>query len=224
MELGTHTSEPVVVPAGGERLPGVLTMPAYPRGLVIFAHGTNSSRFSSRNLFVSEVLVNLGFGTLLFDLLTDPEGRDRSKVFDIPLLTGRLEDATAWAAGYTGTADLPIGFFGASTGAAAALAAAAELPAIHAVVCRGGRPDLALEFLHRVNAATLLLVGGDDHPVLALNRAALPRLPGPKRLLILPGATHLFPEPGALESVARLAGRWYERFLAIPTRHLALHA
>ncbi|HEU5260479.1 MAG TPA: dienelactone hydrolase family protein [Gemmatimonadales bacterium] len=219
-----HVPEPVVIPADGERLPGILTLPPEPFGLVIFAHGSNSSRFSARNRFVAEILVNAGYGTLLFDLLTDPEGRDRAKVFDIPLLAGRLERATAWASRYPATADLPIGYFGASTGAAAALVAAADLARVRAIVSRGGRPDLAGDALRRVTAPTLLIAGGADSPVIALNRDARERLGGKTRLVVVPGATHLFEEPGALETVAHLAARWFGRFLAALPPHAALPA
>lgn len=222
--VADHLPEPVTIPAGTERLPGILTLPPQPLGLVIFAHGSHSSRFSARNRFVAEILVNAGFGTLLFDLLTDPEGKDRAKVFDIPLLARRLEQATAWAATYPASAGLPIGFFGASTGAAAALMAAAELPGVRAVVSRGGRPDLASESLPRVTAPTLLIVGGDDVPVITLNRGVLELLGGNKRLVVVPGATHLFEEPGALERVARLAARWFGRFLPARHPHTALPA
>ncbi|HEX9611725.1 MAG TPA: dienelactone hydrolase family protein [Gemmatimonadales bacterium] len=222
--LADHLPEPVTIPADGEGLPGVVTLPPNPRGLVLFAHGSHSSRFSERNRFTAEILVHAGFGTLLFDLLTDPEGRDRSKVFDIPLLARRLRAATAWATTYPATADLAVGYFGASTGAAAALAAAAVTPRVRAVVSRGGRPDLAGEALVAVRAPTLLIVGGADTPVVALNRDALARLVCPKRLVVIPNATHLFPEPGALEGVAHLAERWFGRYLLGATHAPALPA
>lgn len=208
-----HLPEPVTIPADGERLPGVLTLPPDPRGLVLFAHGSHSSRFSERNRFTAEILVHAGFGTLLFDLLTDPEGQDRARVFDIPLLARRLRAATAWAGIYPATADLPVAYFGASTGAAAALTAAAMTPRVRAVVSRGGRPDLAGAALAAVRAPTLLIVGGADTPVVALNREALAHLTCPKRLVVIPGATHLFPEPGALEAVGHLAVQWLGRYL-----------
>jgi putative phosphoribosyl transferase len=208
-----HLPEPVIIPAGDVRLAGTLTLPPSPEGVVLFAHGSDSSRFSPRNQFVANALLRMNLGTLLFDLLTEHEARSRSNVFDIPLLADRLRHATRWVASYPASADLPIGYFGASTGAAAALAAAAQEPAIGAVVSRGGRPDLAGELLPHVQAPTLLIVGGDDTPVLDLNRAALAHLGGIKRLVVVPGATHLFAEPGALEAVARLAGTWFARHL-----------
>ncbi len=207
-------SVPVVIPAGDVRLAGTLTLPRHPHGVVLFAHGSDSSRFSPRNQFVANALVGANVGSLLFDLLTVDEARSRSNVFDIPLLADRLRGATRWVASYPASADLRIGYFGASTGAAAALAAAADAElAIGAVVSRGGRPDLAGEALPRVRAPTLLIVGGDDTPVLELNRAALTRLGGVKQLTVVPGATHLFEEPGALEAVARLAAEWFTRHL-----------
>jgi putative phosphoribosyl transferase len=209
-----HLSEPVVIPAGDVRLAGTLTLPPYAQGVVLFAHGSDSSRFSPRNQFVASALVGVNLGSLLFDLLTEPEARTRSNVFDIPLLADRLRLATRWVASYPASADLQIGYFGASTGAAAALAAAADPELeIGAVVSRGGRPDLAGEYLPRVHAPTLLIVGGADAPVLDLNRAALTRLGGVKQLTVVPGATHLFEEPGALEAVARLAAQWFTRYL-----------
>jgi putative phosphoribosyl transferase len=207
-------SEPVVIPAGEVQLAGTLTLPRHPQGVVLFAHGSDSSRFSPRNQFVANALVEANVGSLLFDLLTEHEARIRSNVFDIPLLADRLRRATRWVASYPASADLRIGYFGASTGAAAALAAAADAElAIDAVVSRGGRPDLAGEALPRVRAPTLLIVGGNDTPVLELNRAALTRLGGVKQLTVVPGATHLFEEPGALEAVARLAAEWFTRHL-----------
>lgn len=211
-----HLSEPVVIPAGDVRLAGTLTLPPYPQGVVLFAHGSDSSRFSPRNQFVANALVELNVGTLLFDLLTEDEARTRANVFDIPLLADRLRRATRWVASYPASADLQIGYFGASTGAAAALAAAAH-PGVEigAVVSRGGRPDLAGDLLPLVHAPTLLIVGGNDTPVLDMNRAALTRLGGGKQLIVVPGATHLFEEPGALEQVARLAGQWFTRYLGV---------
>jgi putative phosphoribosyl transferase len=198
-------------------LAGDLAMPdEAPRGLVLFAHGSGSSRRSPRNRAVAAHLRAQGLGTLLFDLLTDYESADRANVFDIPLLAERLEGATHWVRNDAEMEALPLGFFGASTGAAAALVAAAHLgDEIGAVVSRGGRPDLAGAALRKVRTPTLLLVGSADHEVLALNRAALAELGGPKELIVIPGATHLFEEPGALEDVAEHAARWFRRHLAV---------
>jgi putative phosphoribosyl transferase len=196
---------------GARLLEGELATPPDAMGLVLFAHGSGSSRLSPRNTFVAEALQSRGFATLLFDLLTEAEAADRRRVFDIPLLAARLGEALDWA-----RAEAPgvaLGLFGASTGAAAALAAAAGAPDVAAVVSRGGRPDLTGDALERVRAPVLLIVGGNDHAVLDLNRTALARLPGPKRLEIVPGATHLFEEPGALEAVIDRAGDWFEAHL-----------
>ncbi|HEY7193695.1 MAG TPA: dienelactone hydrolase family protein [Gemmatimonadales bacterium] len=210
MDLVTdHLPEPVVIPAAGVLLKGTLTLPPYPAGVVLFAHGSGSSRFSRRNQLVANALVAANIGTLLFDLLSEREEASRQNVFDVELLAGRLRRATDWIAKRPATADLHIGFFGASTGAAAALVAAVDDPRVHAIVSRGGRPDLAGDFLPRVQAPTLLIVGGADHQVLALNRDAYARLACLKRLEIVPGATHLFEEPGTLESVAALARLWF---------------
>jgi pimeloyl-ACP methyl ester carboxylesterase len=196
-------------------LAGTLSMPEHAHGLVAFAHGSGSSRLSPRNMAVAEALNARGFVTLLFDLLTPPEESDRANVFDIRLLAGRLVDAIRWLDGQSSVARLPLGLFGASTGAAAALVTAAELPdRVGAVVSRGGRPDLAGDALDRVRAPTLLIVGGLDFGVIELNEQALERLPQPKALEIVPGATHLFPETGALEAVIAHAARWFERHLA----------
>jgi len=199
-------------------LAGSLVRPAEARGLVIFAHGSGSSRFSPRNRFVAQQLNQAGFATLLFDLLSaDEEARDaitRHLRFDIPLLSHRLLQATEQVRALPETSALPSGYFGASTGAAAALIAAAERPElVAAVVSRGGRPDLAAAHLKAVRAPTLLIVGGADREVLALNQAVLPALPPQSSLAIVPGATHLFEEPGALEEVARLAAGWFTRWL-----------
>jgi putative phosphoribosyl transferase len=204
---------------GDVLLEGDLTLPAEGRGIVVFAHGSGSSRHSPRNRLVAHLLNGAGLATLLFDLLTREEEeldqRTAGLRFDIGLLAARLAGATAWLAGEADARRLGIGYFGASTGAAAALVAAGEHPdAVSAVVSRGGRPDLAGPALRRVRAPTLLVVGGDDHPVIELNRAALEELRSEKRLVIVPGATHLFQEPGTLEQVARLAREWFERYLA----------
>lgn len=193
---------------------GFFDVPPHPRGLVIFAHGSGSGRYSPRNNYVAERLRKSGIATLLLDLLTPEEERDRRNVFDIELLATRLIAATRWVEEHRKTAGLPIGYFGSSTGAGAALLAAAQLgSAISAVVSRGGRPDLAGLALEKVRAPTLLIVGGNDPEVLELNRMALARLKGLSSLQIVPGATHLFPEPGAMERVTLLAGEWFERYL-----------
>jgi putative phosphoribosyl transferase len=212
--LYTQNPRLVKIPAGRTHLEGALSVPPTAEGLVLFAHGSGSGRHSPRNQYVAGVLQQRGLATLLFDLLDEDEAEDRSKVFDIGLLAERLGTAAAWARQQAELAMLPLGFFGASTGAAAALVAAAE-PAcdVKAVVSRGGRPDLAMDILPLVRAPTLLIVGGEDEPVLSLNRQALARLQCPKELVIVPGATHLFSEPGALEEVARLAADWFTRYL-----------
>jgi pimeloyl-ACP methyl ester carboxylesterase len=199
-------------------LPGALIIPSHARGLVVFAHGSGSSRFSPRNMAVARALNERGFATLLFDLLTAQEEQDRSNVFNIAMLGDRLVVAVDWLLSQgPAVADLPIGLFGASTGAAAALIAAAQLPdRIAAVVSRGGRPDLAGKALPLVRAPTLLIVGGADIGVIELNEDALARLRGPNGLEIVPGATHLFPEPGAMDAVIEHAARWFERYLQTP--------
>lgn len=191
-------------------LEGLLSLPEPANGIVLFAHGSGSSRLSPRNTYVARALQAAGLATLLFDLLTVAEAADRARVFDIPLLADRLAQATDWVAAQEETASLAIGYFGASTGAAAALVAAASSERkIAAVVSRGGRPDLADAALARVRAPTLLIVGGADHVVLDLNRAALAQLTCEKRLCVVPGATHLFEEPGALDAVIELARDWF---------------
>jgi putative phosphoribosyl transferase len=191
---------------------GTLRIPTSAHALVVFAHGSGSSRLSPRNMMVAEALNTRGIATLLFDLLTPMEERDRANVFDIPLLAERLVAAVRWIDREQELAKLPLGLFGASTGAAAALVAAAELgKRVGAVVSRGGRPDLAGAALAGVRAPTLLIVGGNDFAVIELNEQALTQLAGPKALEIVPGASHLFPEPGALEMVITLAASWLER-------------
>ena len=198
---------------GGVRLGGELTVPPRARGVVAFAHGSGSSRLSPRNRSVAHALNNAGYATLLFDLLSAREERKRAGVFDIPLLTSRLTAASNWLAQQGACADLPLAYFGASTGGAAALDAAAELvQRVRAVISRGGRPDLA-HSLAAVRAPTLLIVGGADHHVLELNHDAQRRLGGPSELAVVPGATHLFEEPGALERVGRLATAWLSRYV-----------
>jgi pimeloyl-ACP methyl ester carboxylesterase len=195
---------------GATALPGDLGVPPQALGLVVFVHGSGSSRLSPRNRYVAQTLQQRRLATLLFDLLTPDEAEDRRLVFDIDLLAERVGDALDSIAADGELARLPVGLFGASTGAAAALRLAAARPqAVAAVVSRGGRPDLALPVLERVRAPTLLIVGGDDGPVLDLNREALAALHCEKRLEVVPGATHLFEEPGTLEAAARLAGDWF---------------
>lgn len=200
----------------GVLLPGELTTPAAATGVVAFAHGSGSSRLSVRNVAVARALNGREIATLLFDLLTPDEEADRANVFDIELLAGRLGSAVEWLLGRGDVGGLPVGLFGASTGAAAALVAAAELgKRIGAVVSRGGRPDLAGAALPRVGAPTLLIVGGADTVVIELNREAQAELRCPNALEIVPGATHLFEEPGALERVAELAGDWFAEHLGV---------
>lgn len=212
---------PVQINAGGVLLEGDLTVPANAKGVVLFAHGSGSSRHSPRNRFVAEELQKAGMGTLLMDLLTTREEEQDARTghlrFDIPFLASRLLSAIDWLRQEPLTQNLPIGCFGASTGAGAALVAAADRrEAVKAVVSRGGRPDMAEEALARVEAPTLLIVGGDDTPVIALNQQAFAQLRSPqKELVIIPNASHLFPEPGALEEVARLAGDWFTRYLTV---------
>ena len=199
-------------------LDGTLTLPRDSSAVVLFAHGSGSSRLSPRNIRVSTALCKAGLGTLLFDLLTEEEAADRANVFDIGLLADRLLLATNWLRMEAGLQKPSIGYFGASTGAAAALVAAAHAAnEVGAVVSRGGRPDLAGEALAKVKAPTLLIVGGNDDVVLDLNRAALTRLRCEKKLEIVPGATHLFEEPGTLEQVMALAQNWFCRhFVGAP--------
>lgn len=209
------SSELVLVASGTERLPGVLELPPGPRGMVLFAHGSGSSRRSPRNSYVAGELRRAGLGTLLLDLLSRDEDSEYEHRFDIALLGARLDDAARWLADEPETKGLALGLFGASTGAAAALQLAASRPdEIAAVVSRGGRPDLAgYDELARVRAPTLLIVGGEDHAVVELNRQALRDLTCEKELVVVRGATHLFEEPGALKEVARLATRWFKGYL-----------
>ncbi|ORV61527.1 phosphoribosyl transferase [Mycobacterium europaeum] len=202
--------EEIWVPTGSVAVAGHLTIPEHPKGVVVFAHGSGSSRHSPRNRFVAEVLNNAGFATVLFDLLTPKEERNRAKVFDIALLASRLIDVTGWLAAQPDTAALPVGYFGASTGAGAALTAAAH-PGVKvaAVVSRGGRPDLAGDALRHVDSPTLLIVGGRDEMVLALNRQAQAAIPVECEVAVVPGATHLFEEEGALARAAVLARDWF---------------
>lgn len=213
--MSQHVMEKQTVFVGEKRLEGFLRLPDDPVGFVIFAHGAGSSHRSTRNNFVAEELARRGIGTLLFDLLTENEAASRANVFDIALLSRRMLDAIEWAKHNPATASLPVGLFGASTGAAAALVAAAQDPArVHAVVSRGGRPDLAGTALPKVRAPVLLIVGGADHQVIDLNDQAAQRLSCAFAVEIVPGATHLFEEPGTLEQVVELAGDWFETRLA----------
>jgi putative phosphoribosyl transferase len=195
-------------------LEGILGLPVEPHGVVAFAHGSGSGRLSPRNNFVARHLQQAGLATLLLDLLTENEADDRHKVFDINLLADRLLLAKGWLEAEPRTRNLAIGYFGASTGAGAALQAAAREPSnIKAVVSRGGRPDLAETYLPSVTAPTLLIIGGHDEPVIEMNQAAYDLLTCEKKLVIVPGATHLFEEPGTLEQVAEHARKWFRRYL-----------
>lgn len=213
--MAKHPTEHLVhIPAGAVTLEGELLLPPGTQGVVVFAHGSGSSRHSPRNVFVAQALQSAGLGTLLFDLLTRVEDADYETRFDIALLTRRLSAATHWLQQQPQTKSLAIGYFGASTGAAAALQAAVALGfAIKAVVSRGGRPDLAGAALPHVSAPTLLIVGGEDHGVIELNQEAYALLRSEKQLVIVPGATHLFEEPGTLEEVARFASQWFIQYL-----------
>jgi putative phosphoribosyl transferase len=204
-----------MVQIGALALPGEFSAVAEPLGVVVFVHGSGSSRLSPRNRFVANVLHAHRLSTLLFDLLTDDEAADRRNVFDIALLTRRVREALAWLHSRPDLRASPVGLFGASTGAAAALCAAADAPQqVRAVVSRGGRPDLAGAHLERVQAPTLLIVGGDDVEVLALNRDAMRQMTCPQRIEVVPGAAHLFEEPGTLDAVADLAARWFAERLS----------
>lgn len=212
------TSYDVRVQAGEVTLEGMLTIPVNAQGIVLFVHGSGSSRFSTRNRYVAEVLNAGGLATLLFDLLTAEEHRidevTRELRFDIPMLSRRTVATLDWLAGEAAVSDLPVGLFGASTGAAAALNAAAERPdRVAAVVSRGGRPDLAIDNLSRVQAPTLLVVGGLDFQVIGMNETAQAAMQAPCQLKIVEGATHLFEEPGTLERAATLARDWFRSYL-----------
>src|SRR6266516_2787647 len=213
--MTTDDFEQVVqIPIDSQGLEGSLALPEQTQSLVLFVHGSGSSRFSPRNTFVAQVLRQAGIGSLLMDLLTEEEDTIYKTRFNIELLTERLLLATKWLQEQSRTKHLVIGYFGASTGAAAALkGAAAERSKIGAVVSRGGRPDLAEGALEHVQSPTLLIVGSRDEVVLELNRQAYARLKGKKQLVIVPEATHLFEEPGALEEVARLATQWFKQYL-----------
>jgi putative phosphoribosyl transferase len=217
--LNEHSAREVVIPVSPnrERVSGTLAIPSAAQGIVIFAHGSGSSRFSPRNQSVAATLNQAGFATLLMDLLTPSEERIDDATaelrFDIPFLGQRLTDVTDWVRQQPATHDFGIGYFGASTGAAAALVAAAERNDIGAVVSRGGRPDLAGGALRRVRAPTLLLVGGNDTPVIGMNRTAYEQLQSEKKMEIIAGASHLFEEPGALQQVAKHATAWFTQWL-----------
>jgi dienelactone hydrolase len=203
---------------GPRNLPGVLRVPADAIGIVAFAHGSGSSHLSPRNNAVAEELARVGLGTLLFDLLSEDEAGDRTNVFDIRLLAQRLGQAIDWLGQREDIGHLPLGLFGASTGAAAALTAAAASDHVAAVVSRGGRPDMAAESLPLVRAPTLLIVGSLDQDVLALNRQALKRMHGDVALHVVPGATHLFEEPGTMQEVVRLSSDWFRAHLSLAAR------
>lgn len=216
--MAHNTHEDVVIPADEAALNGMLAVPTEARGIVVFAHGSGSSRFSPRNQEVASALQDAGFGTLLFDLLTEDEAmvdeRTREHRFDIPLLGTRLVAAVDWLRQQESTRALPIGLFGASTGAAAALVAAAQRPGeTRAVVSRGGRPDLAGDALPLVTAPVLLIVGGQDTAVIGMNRSAEAQLRSETEVAIVPGATHLFEEPGTMDQVMSLAEGWFQRHL-----------
>ena len=212
--MKTSIERMVQIVSNGVRLEGIFGVPDGATGIVLFAHGSGSGRFSPRNQFVAQELQDGGMATLLLDLLEEWESNDREKVFDINFLADRLLGATDWMQSNHDTKELAIGYFGASTGAAAALQAAAKRGSdIKAVVSRGGRPDLAMDYLPKVTAPTLLIVGGEDWPVITLNQEAFDSLSGTKKMEIIPGATHLFEETGALEEVARLAREWFAEYL-----------
>jgi len=207
---------PVTIALKSVSLKGILAIPDQPMGIVVFSHGSGSSRLSSRNNYVASVLQEAGMATLLFDLLTEREDLNYESRFDIPKLTKRLIAVTQWIRSKKETKTLSVAFFGASTGAASALGAAAHFGEdIAAVVSRGGRPDLALDVLDYVKAATLLLVGGRDEVVIGLNQQAYEKLSGIKSLQIVEGATHLFEEPGKLEEVARLSASWFRKYFTL---------
>jgi putative phosphoribosyl transferase len=223
-ENSSIRSREVIIPVDMVHLEGDLVLPPEAKGLVLFAHGSGSSRHSPRNRYVARVLHEAGVGTLLFDLLTPDEEELEAYTghlrFDIPLLAGRLAGATRWVTGQCAALNPSLGYFGSSTGAAAALVAAAELDGlINSAVSRGGRPDLAGPALERVTAATLLIVGADDTPVIQLNEEAYARLRCEKMLKLIPGATHLFEEEGSLERVARMASEWFGSHFQAAVQH-----
>jgi putative phosphoribosyl transferase len=204
----------VSIPVGKVTVQGELIIPQEATAIIVFSHGSGSSRFSKRNRMVAKSLQDKNFGTLLFDLMTEEEDRNYYNRFDIDLLTKRLAGATEWLEKFPAAKDCRIGFFGASTGAASALQAASYLPQIGAVVSRGGRPDLAMAHLPKVETPTLLIVGSLDYDVLQLNKAAYEKLKCEKKLEVVEGATHLFEEPGKMEIISELAGKWFEKYLS----------
>jgi putative phosphoribosyl transferase len=212
-----HYKEELDIPAGNEKLKANLTLPDGTGEIVVFAHGSGSSRLSSRNVAVAQKLNDQHFGTLLFDLLTEEEDREYNNRFDITLLTERLIAVSEWLNHYNKAEGLRLGYFGASTGAAAALMAAAHLPVVNAVVSRGGRPDLASAKLSKVYVPVLLIVGGLDKDVLDLNNKGMLQLAGIKHLEIVAGATHLFEETGTMDEVIKLATDWFSKYLRIST-------
>jgi putative phosphoribosyl transferase len=204
----------VAIPVKSITLKGELAVPLNATAIIVFSHGSGSSRFSIRNQMVAKYLRERNFGTLLFDLLTNQEDEEYDNRFNIDLLSSRLIGVTEWLKANPASKDLNVGYFGASTGAASALQAAANLSSVNAVVSRGGRPDLAMRFVERVEAPTLLIVGSLDPVVLELNQRVLQRLHCPKDLIIVEGASHLFEEPGKLDKVATMAAEWFEKYLS----------
>lgn len=214
MEKTNKLNKEIIIPVNDIKVIGILNVPQNAKGIVLFAHGSGSSRFSPRNIAVAQVLEKAKLATLLLDLLTPEEEKDRANVFDINLLSKRLKTVTKWIKTNPELKKLAIGYFGASTGAGAALQAASGSKIVKTVVSRGGRPDLAMPHLAKVSAPTLLIVGGDDTNVIALNKLALENLGGIKELEIVPGATHLFEEKGTLEQVEILARDWFTKYLS----------
>lgn len=209
-----ETYKEIEVKLGDIHLKGNLRLADFSKGIIIFSHGSGSSRLSVRNNYVANLLMKKGFSSLLFDLLTPEEDTVYENRFDIELLTERLLKVTKWLRNFEDTKHLPIGYFGASTGAASALRAAAKMSkTVKAVVCRGGRPDLVMRVLSSINTPTLLIVGGNDYPVLELNNQAKARIKGICELKIIDGASHLFSEPGKLEVVAKLSSEWFDKYL-----------
>lgn len=214
MKKKNTSNKEITISVNGIKVAGILNIPTKAQGIVLFAHGSGSSRFSPRNTAVAEMLQKAKLATLLLDLLTTEEEANRANVFDLDLLSNRLKAVTKWVQKNPDLANLPIGYFGASTGGGAALQAAAGSKDISAVVSRGGRPDLAMPYLIKVSAATLLIVGGNDTEVIKLNELAFEKLRGIKKLEIVPGATHLFEEPGTLKQVEILARDWFIKYLS----------